>query len=484
MKLFNKFSDLIFKFYLKRSLFAHFLSRNEQINKNNIVICYQALSMYKSVLSIPIQKQNPYAFIAYITAKAACGIKDKESDFLIKEFVSSHPNFITPLIIQLAPYEYSQALELCEQHQIKIPLTVALLLQNKKIEQARKVLSSIQRAQYPNKTDLLLLEASISFNEPKKVLYYINQIYSNNNLVAVQLNDINNSLNVNNLTTENIPHCNYLMNKKITIIITTFNCENYISSTLTSLINQSYRNLEILIIDDCSTDNTLDILKNFQRLDTRIKVFNQPINSGTYLAKNRALSLATGDFIVCHDADDWSHPQRFEVQIQPLLKDKHLIATTSNWFRLDNQGKIHTRSIYPIARLNPSSILFRRNIVLKKMGYWDSVRTGADSEFLARLKLVFGQSAIQKIKIPLTIGAYRTDSLMYASDTGFTSSHIPSSRLDYWEAWNSWHIETLKHKNSFYLPPIIPSSQRPFPIPKQIAIDENSIEKLKINFNI
>ena len=104
--------------------------------------------------------------------------------------------------------------------------------------------------------------------------------------------------------------------------------------------------------------------------------------------------------------------------------------------------------IYPFIRLNPSSALFRRQIVEEKTGLWDWVKTGADSEFNARFKLVFGNKAICVINKPLTIGAHRENSLMTSVETG-CSDHSALIRQQYWENWNYWHIEQLIAKTLY-----------------------------------
>lgn len=81
--------------------------------------------------------------------------------------------------------------------------------------------------------------------------------------------------------------------------------------------------------------------------------------------------------------------------------------------------------------------------MLAQTGLWDSSRTGADSEFLARLKAVFGRRRVRMVAAPLTFGAHRRDSLMTARSTGMDTGAMHPDRLAYWQAWSGWHIAAL-----------------------------------------
>ncbi|AJD92699.1 hypothetical protein JMA_33820 [Jeotgalibacillus malaysiensis] len=92
--------------------------------------------------------------------------------------------------------------------------------------------------------------------------------------------------------------------KKISVIIPIYNREKYLSECLTSVINQSYSNLEIILVDDGSTDQSLEIIQRFSKQDDRIKYYTQN-NQGVASARNSGLKMVTGDFITFVDSDDW-----------------------------------------------------------------------------------------------------------------------------------------------------------------------------------
>lgn len=100
-------------------------------------------------------------------------------------------------------------------------------------------------------------------------------------------------------------------NEKISVCIPFYNLENYASRCLTSVLNNTYRNLEVICVNDGSSDKTLEILHKYERSDPRLIVIDKP-NGGIVSARNTAINAATGDFIAFIDGDDWIHHQYFE----------------------------------------------------------------------------------------------------------------------------------------------------------------------------
>ncbi len=103
----------------------------------------------------------------------------------------------------------------------------------------------------------------------------------------------------------------------LTIVVPVYNVEAYIEKTLYSLCNQTYSNLEILLIDDGSSDRSLAICREWEKRDDRIRVFTQS-NSGVSVTRNRGIALATGKYLMFMDADDWIEPD--------MLKTLHDLA--------------------------------------------------------------------------------------------------------------------------------------------------------------
>ena len=97
----------------------------------------------------------------------------------------------------------------------------------------------------------------------------------------------------------------YIKNDMISIVTTCYNLEDYIENCLVSLINQSYKNLEIIVVNDCSTDNSLNIIKQLADKDSRIKIINNEINLGAGKSRKIGIESTQGDYIMLVDGDDW-----------------------------------------------------------------------------------------------------------------------------------------------------------------------------------
>lgn len=107
---------------------------------------------------------------------------------------------------------------------------------------------------------------------------------------------------------------------KITVIIPVYNAEKTISKTIYSITKQSYSNIEIIIIDDCSTDQSLSICYNFIKNDKRIKVIEHNINLGVEISRITGISNTSGEYICFVDADDWLPNKSLEIMIEKSLK--------------------------------------------------------------------------------------------------------------------------------------------------------------------
>jgi len=94
------------------------------------------------------------------------------------------------------------------------------------------------------------------------------------------------------------------MEPLVSIVMPTYNCAKYIEESVVSVIKQTYTNWELIIIDDCSTDNTEDIVKRYCEKDNRIKYFRLDVNSGAAIARNEGIKCAKGRYIAFLDSDD------------------------------------------------------------------------------------------------------------------------------------------------------------------------------------
>ena len=110
------------------------------------------------------------------------------------------------------------------------------------------------------------------------------------------------------------------MNKKVSIIVPVYNASEYLSRSIKSLINQSYENLEIILIDDCSTDNSKEIIKKYALKDTRIKPFYSEVNQGVSKTRNIGLKSLSGDYVFFMDSDDSINKDTIKIMVEKAVK--------------------------------------------------------------------------------------------------------------------------------------------------------------------
>lgn len=129
--------------------------------------------------------------------------------------------------------------------------------------------------------------------------------------------------------------------KLISIIIPIYNASMHINKCLNSLINQTYKNIEIILIDDGSTDDSYILCKEFEKVDKRIKVFHQE-NSGVSSARNFGLQVAKGDYITFVDSDDYVEKDIYELLINCINKDKAQIAICNIYYETINKEQVYS----------------------------------------------------------------------------------------------------------------------------------------------
>lgn len=147
------------------------------------------------------------------------------------------------------------------------------------------------------------------------------------------------------------------MSELVSVITPTFNAEKYIRATLQSVLNQSYQNWEMILVDDASTDRTVSIIEEFAQKDNRIKLFQLTENSGNGFARNVALEKAAGKYIAFLDADDLWFPLKLEKQIQ-FLKANNLPFTFSFYDCIDEEGNSLNRRVEAPLNLTYNQLFF------------------------------------------------------------------------------------------------------------------------------
>ncbi|MBK5945379.1 hypothetical protein CCR83_02675 [Rhodobacter veldkampii DSM 11550] len=276
------------------------------------------------------------------------------------------------------------------------------------------------------------LKANLTTNIGEKVAAVNRQLFEFG-LSAVHLADGASFFRLDMLRSEN-EHTSH-NGPLVSIIVPTFNAEATLRNSVSSLLKQSYRNLEIIIVNDGSSDSTQRIANELVMEDPRVRVLDSALNRGAYAARNAGLKEAVGQFVTVHDADDFAHAQKIERQLFPLLQDERLVFSISDMVRVSDNGIFARREIYPLQRLNTSSLLFRRVLVLRECGYWEEERYGADSEYLFRLRNSFPKDRRIRLRLPLSFAADRSGSLTASVSIGGLGEPTDPRRIAYTEAY-------------------------------------------------
>ncbi|MEI3609578.1 glycosyltransferase family 2 protein [Pseudogracilibacillus sp. SO10305] len=336
-----------------------------------------------------------------------------------------------------------------------------------KLDEAKLLLTKLQNKDSHPDISLALANTISDINEK---LIHVNKVYEQYSLQPIFFGQGDN-VSYDDLQTKDMDH-QVLNGPKISVILPAYNCENEIKTAIESLLDQTWKNIEVLIVDDCSTDGTFNVAKEYEQKDKRIKVLQTPENSGPYVARNLALEIANGEYITVNDADDWSHIQKLEIQVKHLIINPTIIANTSQLSRLTEDLLFYrrgTRGRYLFS--NMSSLMFRRKEVLETIGYWDSVRFAADGEYKRRMTLAFGNEAVVDLETgPLSLPRQAAGSLTSSSSFGYNGYFI-GARKEYVESF-TYHHST----NQLYYPKT--QKKRLFPIPYPMKPNQPSPNRI------
>jgi teichuronic acid biosynthesis glycosyltransferase TuaG len=210
-------------------------------------------------------------------------------------------------------------------------------------------------------------------------------------------------------------------NPLVSIITPSYNSEKFISETIKSVQNQTYKNWEMIIVDDSSTDNTVSIIRDFLS-DTRINLYQLSKNSGTGIARNEALSFANGRFIAFLDSDDLWKPRKLEKQINYLISEKKPF-TFSFYDCIDENGDSLKKTVEAPKNLKYRQ-LFWSNLVGNLTGIYDTNYFGKIeiSSFRKRQDWILWLTILKELKeakpVPESLAIYRVrDNSLSASKT-------------------------------------------------------------------
>ncbi|GAA0839865.1 hypothetical protein GCM10009113_04020 [Marinobacter szutsaonensis] len=253
----------------------------------------------------------------------------------------------------------------------------------------------------------------------------------------------------------------------ISVIMPCYNYGRFLHDSITSVINQSYKNWELIIVDDGSEDDSLEIAKSFT--DSRIKVFTQP-NKGVSAARNLGLQHAEGEFIAFIDADDLWEIKKLELQHQSLLLDRECSISFCNFGRFSNnntqsfgyfsdffrnrKAKISKKTIFHYYKGNtfqeltktsempwyPTAVMIRSSII-KNHIFNETLSIGEDIAFFLPLwisfEAVYVVLPLARLRVHDSNASHYAGShnkLLYKLFSSITLESLPASKIKHVES--------------------------------------------------
>ena len=414
------------------------------------------MNLVKS-FSDEVLEQNPFSKVAstfYIRSLIKIGTIE-ELRASSERILVNLPNHTEAIFLQInLAYEedldYQKAVNLCDRilefepnNRRAITTRINAL---RKLNLIDEMLNSSYHARkiLPLNDEVLLTaaQAELHANSGKQI-DVINEMLNNHGLAEIYTTDDSKTFKIESL------NCNIEAisehEELVSVVMTVFGRDKYLDVAVNSILDQTHKNLELIIVDDCSKDDAWEYLQTLPEKDSRIHVLQVEKNGGTYIAKNYGLTKAKGEFITFMDSDDWTHPQRLERQISVLKSNIDITAVWHKCFRIDENGSIRFRG-YGAIRNSCISLMCKRS-VFSEIGFFDSLRVGADTEFIERIGAFYGEDSIVLDSLPTMFMLQHTKSLTGGGDFHISWRSISGLRLQYHSLSRQWHRK-IKYKGN------------------------------------
>ena len=176
---------------------------------------------------------------------------------------------------------------------------------------------------------------------------------------------------------------------QVSVIMPAYNAEKYIGEAIESILNQTYKDFELIIVNDASTDSTGSIIKTYAEKDERIVVLENEQNLNIAGSLNRAISAAKGEFLARMDADDIALPERLEIQSKAMQENPKVAVVGNDINLIDENGSVIGYRHYPTDSKSLKRVIFRyspfahptvliRTSCLKEVGDYDKTKSPSE----------------------------------------------------------------------------------------------------------
>lgn len=234
------------------------------------------------------------------------------------------------------------------------------------------------------------------------------------------------------LAASKLKKTNFDKNDLVLVLIPAFNAEKTIIEAVNSVLNQEHNNVFVVVIDDGSSDCTYELISGLQDSDDRLFIIRNPTNKGAFYSTNIGLFLFRWlgfQYFLKHDADDIMLPQKIREQVS-ALQDSNAYFCTSDYERVHFSSK----KVIQLKERGHNMTLYKSD-VFTRIGYFDSKRFGADSEYLERALIAYGKQAEIYLNRVLTKAYTLESSLTTKNPLG------SKSRRDYQAKFREEHLE-------------------------------------------
>lgn len=180
------------------------------------------------------------------------------------------------------------------------------------------------------------------------------------------------------------------MENKVSIILPVFNGEKTIKKSIESILNQSYSNLELIIVNDCSVDNTLSIIQDYASKDKRVHIINNTINQKLPVSLNIGFRAATGNYLTWTSDDNAYHPTAIEIMVKILDTHSNIDLVYTDFYTVDLNGHIITEvrkeepEFLKFRNVIGACFLYRQSLAVAAGEYDPSMFLAEDYEFFIR----------------------------------------------------------------------------------------------------